>query len=100
MGFDVFRPHWRHARCGGVVVSIDNSFQCTACDEAGAAIAAILPGDIENRREYFLSHPELDIQLMTAADAAAYEAKRLRRERFAALRVQSLRWLKEWSGFR
>jgi hypothetical protein len=61
----LFRPHWKHKQCGGTVMGIDSSFECLKCGSAAVAIGAELPDFVENRREYFACHPELEVVLLS-----------------------------------
>jgi hypothetical protein len=60
----VFKPHWIHRGCGGVIAGTSSAYLCNKCGEDAPAIGAELPADVENRREYFASHPELEVALL------------------------------------
>jgi hypothetical protein len=64
----VFKPHWIHRGCGGVIAGTCSAYLCSKCGEDAPAIGAELPADVENRREYFASHPELEVALLHAGE--------------------------------
>jgi len=43
-------------------------YSCGKCGENAPAIGAEIPLDVENRREYFACHPELEVALVRAED--------------------------------
>ena len=63
---DVFKPHWVHRGCGGVICGAGIAYLCAKCGENAPAIGAEIPLDVDNRREYFASHPELEVALLNA----------------------------------
>lgn len=65
----MFRPHWRHKQCGGIVAGCGNEFKCTVCGETGSAIGAPIPGNTVRHGEYFNCHPELAVVLLDEAPA-------------------------------
>jgi hypothetical protein len=62
----VFKPHWIHRGCGGVIAGTCSEYLCNKCGENAPAIGAEIPIDVENRREYFACHPELEVALLPA----------------------------------
>jgi hypothetical protein len=60
----VFKPHWIHRGCGGVIAGTYSAYLCSKCGENAPAIGAEIPIDVENRREYFACHPELEVALL------------------------------------
>jgi hypothetical protein len=64
----VFKPHWIHRECGGVIAGTPGAYLCCKCGEIAPAIGAEIPPDVENRREYFACHPELEVALLQAED--------------------------------
>lgn len=78
VAFDVFRPHWRHNRCGGIVAAFgDEEYRCQRCGETARAIGAVIPADTLKHDEYFFTHPELEVTLLDNEQAAAAQ-KRVR----------------------
>ena len=71
VGSNLLRPHWRHKSCGGIIVVTETGFQCRRCQAAGAALGAVIPESTLNHAEYFKTHPELEVLLMSADEAAA-----------------------------
>lgn len=63
---DVFKPHWVHRGCGGVICGAGSAYLCAKCGEKAPAIGAEIPFDVNNRREYFACHPELEVALLNA----------------------------------
>jgi hypothetical protein len=61
----VFKPHWIHRGCGGVIAGTCSAYLCGKCGGNAPAIGAEIPVDVENRREYFACHPELEVALLT-----------------------------------
>jgi hypothetical protein len=59
----LLRPHWTHKDCGGTVLGVGPVFQCNVCGRTGSALGAIIP-QVMNKREYFLSHSELEVSLL------------------------------------
>jgi hypothetical protein len=66
----VFKPHWIHRGCGGVIAGTCGEYLCDKCRENAPAIGAEIPVDVENRREYFACHPELEVALLRADELA------------------------------
>ncbi len=64
----VFKPHWIHRGCGGLIAGTPTVYRCGKCGENAPAIGAQIPRDVENRREYFACHPELEVALVPAED--------------------------------
>jgi hypothetical protein len=64
----VFKPHWIHRGCGGVIAGTPCAYRCNKCGEDAPAIGAEIPFDVENRREYFACHPELEVALLHAKE--------------------------------
>jgi hypothetical protein len=64
----MFKPHWIHRGCGGVIAGTPSTYLCRKCGENAPAIGAQIPLDVENRREYFACHPELEVALVAAED--------------------------------
>jgi hypothetical protein len=69
---NLLRPHWNHKSCGGTVVITETGFQCRQCQRAGAALGAVIPERTLNHAEYFKTHPELEVALLSAEEAAAH----------------------------
>lgn len=69
----LFRPHWRHKECGGVVTGVDELFRCLKCQQAGSAIGAAIPDQYGSSKEYFCCHPELEVTLLNGHTASAHE---------------------------
>jgi len=61
---ELFKPHWIHRGCGGMIAGTCSAYLCDKCGENAPAIGAEIPLDIENRREYFACHPELQVALL------------------------------------
>lgn len=68
----LLRPHWKHKSYGGTVVIIEAAFQCERCHDTGAALGAIIPATTLNHAEYFKTHPELEVLLMSTDEAAKH----------------------------
>ena len=66
LAVDVFKPHWVHRGCGGVIAGTRSAYLCHKCGENAPAIGAEIPVDVDNRREYFACHPELEVALLSA----------------------------------
>jgi hypothetical protein len=66
----VFKPHWIHRECGGVVAGTRSEYLCDKCGANAPAIGAEIPLDVENRREYFACHPELEVALLRDEELA------------------------------
>jgi hypothetical protein len=60
----VFKPHWVHRGCGGVIAGTRSAYRCDKCGGNAPAIGAEIPADVDNRREYFACHPELEVALL------------------------------------
>jgi len=61
---EMFKPHWIHRGCGGMIAGTCSAYLCDKCVQNALAIGAEIPLDIENRREYFACHPELQVALL------------------------------------
>lgn len=66
----MFKPHWIHRGCGGVIAGACQAYACDKCGVNAPAIGAEIPEEVVNRREYFASHPELEVALVTAEQLA------------------------------
>jgi len=64
----VFKPHWIHRGCGGLIAGMPSAYHCGKCGENAPAIGAEIPLDVENRREYFACHQELEVALVRTED--------------------------------
>ena len=71
MAVDLLRPHWRHKQCGGIVVEFgDEEYRCEKCVQTGRGLGAIIPSTTLNHRDYFRSHPELEVVLLSAEEVS------------------------------
>jgi hypothetical protein len=66
----VFKPHWVHHGCGGVIAGAGSAYVCAKCGGNAPAIGAEIPPDVNNRREYFACHPELEVALLNTEQMA------------------------------
>ena len=66
----MFKPHWIHRGCGGVIAGAHSEYLCNKCGENAPAIGAEIPVDVENRREHFACHPELEVSLLRAEEVS------------------------------
>ena len=64
MEHNPFRPHWTHKLCSGVVSGLGDVYKCLKCNTAAKAVGAVLPTGVTNSREYFASHPDLEVDLV------------------------------------
>jgi len=47
-----------------VIAGTRSAYLCDKCGENAPAIGAEIPADVDNRREYFACHPELQVALL------------------------------------
>ena len=49
-----------------MIAGTRSAYLCDKCGENAPAIGAEIPVDVDNRREYFACHPELEVALLSA----------------------------------
>ena len=47
-----------------MIAGTRSAYLCDKCGENAPAIGAEIPADVDNRREYFACHPELQVALL------------------------------------
>lgn len=63
-----------------MIAGTRSAYLCDKCRENAPAIGAEIPVDVDNRREYFACHPELEVALLTTeqmsqASEVLYDAR-------------------------